>query len=306
MKNSKRILTLLVFMPLLAGCGNNVSKPKFAKFSNEVKTYEKFNEELQKALKKTSLFKTAKLGSIVFSGDNAYKDVFEIKREEKAVHTQTEYNSSKATVKYDAANLIYNQNLEQKLDAEYIDKSGAETYSSKEITNYQVQVKDSKNLATVFPDKKEYQVESFGGQKAADYFDNLVKPMFAYSYYSNMGQILGMYEEGTKSCFKFYNDGDIFTVVYSRETKDSSDETYKYESKYEYTVQLEIKEGKWSSKSYSLFESTKTYKVNSYAMAKGDVQIEKEEEASTRFIEAKEPNLKNISLDKYSEAPKVE
>ena len=306
MKNSKKILTLLVFMPLLVGCGNKVSKPKFSKFSNEVKTYEKFEEEIQKALKKTSLFKTAKVGSLVFTGDHAYKDVFEAKREKKVVKTQTEYDSSKGVIKYDAANLIYNQNMEQKSESEYIDKGGAETSSSKETTNSQIQVKDSKNLAMVFPDKKEYRVESLGGQKAADYFDNQVKFMFAISYYGNMEQILGMYEEETKSLFKFYKDGDIFTVVYSREKEDSSDETYNFEEKYEYTVQVEIKEGKWSSKAYSLFESTKTYKVNYYTMAKGDVQTEKEEEASTVVIEAKKLNLKKISLDKYSEAPKVE
>ena len=91
MKNSKKILTLLVFVPLLAGCGNKVSKPKFAKFSNEVKTFAKFDEQLQKALKKTSLFKTAKVGSLVFTGDYGYKDVLETKREEKAIKTQTEY-----------------------------------------------------------------------------------------------------------------------------------------------------------------------------------------------------------------------
>ena len=67
--------------------------------------------------------------------------------------------------------------------------------------------------------KKEYQVQSLGGQKAADYMDAQVKFMFALSFYADMGQILGMYEEETKSRFKFYKDGDIFTVVYSRETK---------------------------------------------------------------------------------------
>lgn len=305
MKNSKKILTLLVFVPLLAGCGNKVSKPKFAKFSNEVKTFAKFDEQLQKALKKTSLFKTAKVGSLVFTGDYGYKDVLETKREEKAIKTQTEYISNKGTVKFDAANLIYNQNMDRKSEAEYIDKGGAETSSSKETTNYQIQVKDSKNLATIFPERKEYQVQSLGGQKAADYMDAQVKFMFALSFYADMGQILGMYEEETKSRFKFYKDGDIFTVVYSREAKDT-DETYKYEDKYDFTVQLEIKEGKWSSKSYSLFESTKTYKVNYYSLAKGDAQIEKEEEASTRVVEAKKLNLKKINLDKYSEAPKVE
>lgn len=305
MNSKKKFLSLLVFAPLLVGCGSNVSKPKFAKFSNEVKTFDKFVDELQKAQVKTSLFKEAKVGSLELKGDHAYKDSRESKRDGKVISLNIDYKTDKGVSKFDAESLIYLQKYEVTDTRENKDGYGIDTTKYVDKYNTQIQVKDSKNVATVNFDKKEYTISPLGGVKAATYFDQYAKIIFGGSLVADMQNILGHYSEAKKDNFKFYKDGDIFTVVEKREDKRKYETSTEVET-YEHTVQVEITEGKWSSKSYYCYELTETYKQNYYSAAKGDVVTEKEEDSSTCVVQSKKVGLKNLNLEKYSEAPKVE
>jgi hypothetical protein len=305
MNSKKKFLSLLVFAPLLVGCGNNVSKPKFAKFSNEVKTFDKFVEELTKAREKTSIFKEAKVGSLELKGEHAHKDLHEAKRDGKVISSSSDCQTDKGTSKFDAESLVYVQKFEVSDTRENKDGYGTDVTKTVDKYNLQIQVKDSKNVASINLDKKEYSVAPLGEVKAATFFDSQAKIMFGGSLVSDMQNILGHYSEAKKDNFKFYKDGDIFTVVEKREDKKEYEVSTEVET-YEHTVQVEIVEGKWSTKSYYCSTITATYKQNYYTAAKGDVVTEKEEDSSTCVVQSKKVGLKNLDLGKYSEAPSVE
>lgn len=305
MKSKKKFLSLLVFAPLLVGCGNNVKKPKFAEYHNEVKTYEKFVEEMLKVRNKSSLFKEEKIGSLEMKAKSGYLYTREVNRGKEVIDKNKETSTSKGTGQYDAVNLIYKQDSISETEDVTEDSSGKDFNKDSYSRKFQFQTKDSKNGVTINLDSKEYELTSYSGYKPAEYFDGFAKEMFAGSIGSYMSEVLSHYSAEDKDDFKFYKDGNIFTVVETFEEKQEYEKS-KYASKVSFTVQVDVTEGKWSTKYYTEYESTRTYKENEYARAKGDVVVAKEYESAEISVVSKKVSLKNLNLSKFKEAPKSE
>ena len=277
MKKTK-FLSLLVFAPLLVGCGgNSVKEPKFAKYGNEVKAA-KFFEDFSKKMNKAKFEDDkAKLGSMVASVIEAGSNEEQVTRNKKEVSNYKQFQKSELKYSYDSESLV--SKSEQSSVSSHEEKnavgqsSEATAYSATSFMQVsKVQKKDNlvyasveaKQYYSVFEVSKENPVKDYFESQNKGQIESAINEVAAEGYFAYTTS-----DEKEQKKFKFYENGDIFTFEWNDEGKldrtgFDGTETGKW------IGQIDLTEGKWSAKKYKEFVTEADVKDNVDPYVKGD------------------------------------
>ena len=304
MKNKTRCLSLLLFVPLLAGCGNKVSEPKFARYGDEVKA-SAFEKAFTKKLEAASFSKKAKIGSMELVSKTGEAQYTERTRDGKKFSTSESTLSIDTTMKYDADNLIVLN------ETEYV--AGGTTENPGQTVDGEMKISSKTQMQQAKVKKQNYFVEADAVEEvyeplmAVSKKDDLVTTLDAQAKaYASAGALQMMsvimgYEsapEEEQKHYKFYQNGDIFTIEQkSEDTEKEAEFTAKRESRE--TMQCDFTEGKWSLKGYSEAVTTTTFKKDSGSYYKGEVLVEKQIAALELRTTKKSVKLEALDLSKY-------
>lgn len=303
MKTSTKLLTLVLVLPLLAGCGK-VKEPKFANKGNKVE-YETFSEAYLAAALDSAFVKEDLLGSMKCDSTTKGHNKQEIKREKKLLERTFSDSNATKNIQFDFNNkVLLKKNKNKATTFQYgkstngvsREKGDSETYHqnyNSEDKSYVIEV-DNKEKSF----KKNYVIDETNTlEKRMDY---IAKSEIGNEVVSNFSGMMSLYSAATdeeKAKYSFYNDSKVFTIEYEstttdKELKDSSDVLYAKESSHEIRkVQLSF--GESYSSVYYVSTTTTTSYVESYgSRAKGDVKTV--EDTQSKEVKATSGNV-NVS-----------
>ena len=310
MKKTTKFLSLLLFAPLLTGCGNGVKAPKFAKYGDEVK-FDKFYKNLNAAFEKSTLLSEKKtLGSVEMKGEYAEFEGSKITRDKKTYSNVGDLYDVNYSSKVDPENCVYESKnvLLQTSEAESAAGKTSEVFKQELNTTYQVAtIKKHKWFVVVQHERKEYSpAESLDGVKEKEYFDALGKGAVLTGLEECVSSIetqYGMEDDEGKKDYKFYQNGDIFTVEMNWEEEQKlEDGDGKYatqKSTCKWIVQLDMTEGKWSGKEFMDSKSVTEHTRAIGQFVKGDILEESYIRKQEFSAQAKKFSLKAQDLSKY-------
>ena len=309
MKKTK-FLSLLVFAPLLASCGaGKFDEPKFAKYGDEVKA-EKFGKAFDDILKKSSLNKKAKLGSLFMSKRDVYYSSSDVVRNKKSIKGGSMGQAEVSEISYDSKNVIAkNVETDEYVQKEYALSGEEVAETSMKSTNQQQvsKVKGKSSLVSIDEDTKTYSViyEVDKDNVPANDFDAQFKSYLSGQIESSYVTFALSYEAADakeKKNYKFYQNGNVFTMEF-QDSQEVEEENYKGSSSEKWTIQLDLTEGKWNLKSLYVHEAevevTKDYYQGSNKFIKGDILKEKEMSIEDAKAEQKDIKLNALDLANY-------
>ena len=303
MKNKTRCLSLLLFVPLLAGCGNKLSEPKFAKFGDEVKA-DKFQDEIEKKLKDASFSKKAKLGSLECTQKTGQSAEKERTRDGKQYSKSENSSVMDVSMKYDSEQLSVLSETEMVMSSKSEGPGSHEESEFKVTAKVQMQhskVKKENWFVSVDLEENVYEgVQKIEKKDLATMLDGQAKGMVSQTVVLMKDALLG-YDGASKEekkNFKFYQNGSIFTMEYK--TEDSENEK-EYSVKYNErnTVQLDLTQGKWSFKSYTEVVETTEFKKDFDEFYKGEVYNDKTVAVTELSFAKKNVKVNPLDLSKY-------
>ena len=311
MKKTK-IISLLVFAPLLVGCGSKIEKPKFAKYGDEVKG-DKFFKDFIKKHEAASFSKKAKFEGLVYKGLMSEFEMSETKRNNKVIESSAAIESMKFDMQIDIDHAILYQATSMGMDSEKVKGSIKEALSGEEklVTQQQVSsIKGEKYIVELDVLNKVYE----RGEKAPKTseiqtsLDTMAKNYSGDSLVEALQIVYMSYETASdkeKKNYKFYENKEVFTAEVSLE-KTQKDKTYKATYTTTQIAQVDMSEGKWSSKVYweqaATFEYLKDCYDEDYNFRKkGDVVVGKAGMTQDITATRKSLNLKVIDLSDYAE-----
>lgn len=315
MKNNSKFLFLVLAVPLLAGCGNKVKEPKFAALGEE-KTIDAFEESLTKAIPEDhELVKDDVLGSLVIKAKGASLSSAKHSRGKTVTYEEVTTGKSTEQIDYDATNALLRDKGESVSKTVEKDAWGKVTTTKKTTTDAMMQehkAKDVRYAIAVDNNVKEYSPIKVlaDDAKMVDYLSDNIKMAVMRSLvmpvYEEMGNY-GLADEEEQKNYKFYQNGNIFSVVYeskfeNKEVKNQTDNSVRCVGSGSEIrkVQIDLTAGAYSLVTYSKQEGKYDYKTAYESFAVGDVN-EYEVASSTEFKAAKkEPGLKAIDLAKYT------
>jgi hypothetical protein len=298
MKKTK-FLSLLVFAPLLVGCGSNTVKaPKFAKYGSSVK-YDKFFKDFGDKFNKAKFSdEKAKLGSFVASTGESGYDEQVITRGKKESSRSSNFAGFKLKYSFDSESLVskseLKQTMEEKEKSKTVDNSSLIEYETPTLMQVS-SIEGKKHLVYVTPNTKEYQDmgEVTKDDPADEYFNEMNKMQIAMNINDALEEVYYSYEsasdEGKKE-YKFYENGNIFTAEWAHEEK-LTEPGFKGTSSQQWTVQVDMTEGKWSAISYKEFVVEGDAEVTDGDYIKGDHF----KETTLTLVEAK-AQLKSVKV----------
>ena len=260
MKKTK-FLSLLVFAPLLVGCGSSTVKaPKFAKFGSSVK-YDKFFKDFGDKFNKAKFSdEKAKLGSLVANTKQSGYEERVVTRQKKEASKISNYSGFELKYSYDSESLVSKSELKQTIE----EKEKSKTVDSSSLIEFETptllqvaSIEGKKHVVYVTPNTKEYsaEIEVAKDSDAADYFNEMNKLQIATNVNELLEEVYYSYEAATddgKKEFKFYENGDIFTAEWAHEEK-LTEPGFKGTSSQKWTTQVDMTDGKWSAVSYKEF-----------------------------------------------------
>ena len=307
-----KLLPLLAVIPMLASCGSKPSKPSFAKVGNEVKAA-KFAADLEKAGLKASFNQEKAMNSGLFKLDAREYYILEASTKksgkgkvEMSTFDKFEYRHDKenklaqSSYDYAASTVISSDSYSTNNVEAYKDQQGYQTTKSGKKT-YLVDVsKEEKEYRLIKEVDKDNSVEKFLDaeikERLGDCGVNMAETMAQYE----------MAEEKVKKNYKFYENGNIFTIeVKYDDEEEVKDEGYKVKAKVEQKVQLDLTEGKLKSKYWlsteASYEFSKAITMDGTHYEKGDSMTMKEQMSFDASFTEKAQNLKPFDLKGYVE-----
>jgi len=315
MKNNSKFLFLVLAVPLLAGCGNKVKEPKFAALGEE-KAIDAFEEAIEKSLPEDhELVKDDVLGSLVIKAKGASLNSAKHSRGKTVTYEKVTTGKSTEQIDYDATNVLLRDKGENVSKAVEKDAWGKVTTTNKTTTDAMMQehkVKDVRYAIAVNNVVKEYSPIKVlvDDAKMVDYLSGNIKMAvlmtLSMPVYQEMENYASADEEEQKN-YKFYQNGNIFSVVYeskfeNKEVKNLTDDSIRCVGSGSEVrkVQVDFTAGAYSLVTYSKQEGKYDYKTAYETYAVGDV-YEYEVASSNEFkATRKEPGLKAIDLAKYA------
>ncbi len=310
MKKTK-LATLLIMPLLLTGCDADLSKisqPNFAPVGSQI-SYDDFMAAYEEAADKIDINQEALLKSKEMSYKNlisvksgSYQNVNTVKPKTITKNETIVASKEQGTTKYDSKkNIILTKETYDFLDV-FKDQTGTVKEDSTIVTETGVAVvdiDDGKSAITFNNKTMTYSVtKAFGdGEEPAPYVDMQFKMGCHLNLLTPFTTYLPKNEE-VKAFYKFYQNGNTFTYVYSDVTtqenidsnsivvsKDHIDENIK--------VQLELSENKQALKYYTSTKTTTTYIVD------GKFDETTIEAASEISVKNRSVSLKAIKLSRY-------
>ena len=311
-----KLLALLAVVPMLASCGGKPSKPKFADVGKEVK-FEKFTEDGEKAYMKMDFMKEKALGSGILKGKSqVYISTKGVARGLEFSFIQKE--SEQIEAKYDQKNAIIQTSTKKEGGAAYDNvfapghiMEGSDSESS--TVSLQFSKVDKKNsIVSATKEAKEYSVEYEikDLKEAQKHFDGEMKGRLL-NVLAQFGDAISEYNsasEKEQKYYKFYENGNIFTIEASIE----ENESHKVDGKVDYVVngksevkyQIDFTNGKFKSVAWGSIESTIEFKkdteYNGQSFKAGDKMVSDTKMASEESFTAKDLTLKAFNLSDYT------
>ena len=321
MKNIKFIPALALIV-LLSACNGSrqptVKKPKFAKLGDEVQ-FEVFRDGLGSE-DIYGVFGEEKLPSYVFKFNSSEKQEMKVKDGEKVISSQDDKIQYLYDVKYDSKNL----RAVMKEDVISVSKAssdaGEKGYSIMDMTidlGYQISKIDDKDYIVIYENSsKSYEptkdVSEMNAEQREEEFYNFaggVLGSFMSDYFSDVLNYYESYDDETKSNYKFYKNGDVYTVKYSstneEEFESSGVKAYKVTTVYEDCVQFEKTKNGLKFKSSEVRERTVEMLDDPYyngvRYKKGQILTENDYEYQDNSLVAKDVTVKEVDISKYSQ-----
>ena len=294
----KKFIPLLLTLPLLAACGNNVKvvKPTFAEKGTE-KTYAEVLEAVSDANDKAAINKEELLPSAVLASNYAKLATSEYKRADKAISTSKEGWTTEYKMSIDMDN-VFSQTVGEsthfKEEKSASTKNNEKTvYSSK--TGYQ-ELKGAEKTYLISVDEQEKTYSKAAEVPEDKTTKETLDQAARYSINSASGEFSGVLmslygaPEAVLSKYKFWQNEKVFTIefedkVENEEAKDLLDEVVTVtNSKTEKIWQVDLTDGKMAAKTYKhTVTEVKHQKDHSnmygQAWVKGDVEASDSEEA---------------------------
>lgn len=308
-----KFLPLLLVAPLLIGC-NNVKSPKFADNGEEV-AGDKFMADLAEKSLATAYNKEDALPSLAVKSKRSSKEYSARTRKDAGFKASYERNYSTTTsMKYDAANVLMDGKVSSKTKRKEVSNYGKEIGNEKESRNmfYQEFAKgDKKYLVMGTKEEKKLQAISQVTEEnpASKVMDMFVKTAVA-SQGSDLNNLLNAYagstEEEQKN-YKFYENGNIFTVEYkysveNEESKDGEDKViYVTNASYYKKAQVDLTDGKWKALFWNESSVKQEYKQDYGIYFEGDVYESKDLTSEETIAEYKDAKLKAQDVSGYKD-----
>ena len=319
MKKTK-VLPLLLLMPLLTSCGNGELKaPKFAKFGEEIK-FDKFEKTITGILDKSVIHKSydAKktennLGSYEVSAKTAELVRNQTIRNKKTISQYDDLSELDNKIKFDSKELLYaTQSTKRNTEATSHDaqtKLKMVNEIKADLITQKEKIKDVNYLVSVDKTNKTYRPSEVlpNDVDLAKKFDTESKIAAGL----NILIFLASAESDYKSAdakeqknYHFYQNGNIFTVDYSRvdegELRVLGNVVGKEKTEWKTTVQTDLTEGKWVVKYFDEYRVTKTYSKNTSAYAKDDAAVQLEQNIAEVHFTTKNVKLKRADISKMT------
>ena len=230
---NKKLVTLLLTLPLLAGCGTKVSKPAFKKAGEKV-TFEKFVEELANARKENIFFNGEALPSMEASLVSKGSEEIVSKRGKHTLSSEKTASTIKMSSKLDVKN--GNASRTQSSKSSKTTKTDITTNVSSDETSStlvtQKFVKDEKEHAISVNEKAKYYIVSYGNQvsETNTYVSMLEKEALtpfatAKAVESLIVATYPQMSDEEKAEFAFYQNKKVFTVEFTHEEKNEEDKS---------------------------------------------------------------------------------
>ena len=275
MNRKCRIFALLLAAPLLAGCGNNVKAPKFAKYGDEKKADACINAA-SKALNKSTLYQDKALPSFEAKLKSKVFEEGKKMRNNKEYNTSHYFSEDQETMKYSKDDMLFEHILKENEKTVYANADGEEVINKEDNNDliYQYDKVGKKNYIVEANVKaKEYvgltEVEDKKAAKEA--FDIFAK-MRAENLLNGVYEIFSSYEgsdDEAKESYKFYQNENTYTVEVDYEdegqNKDGGKTYCEYKYNWKWIVQLTLRDNGFDVKVYD--EEIETYE---YVMKKGE------------------------------------
>lgn len=309
MKKNTKFLSFLLFAPLLTGCGNGVKAPKFAKFGDEVK-FDEFYKNINAAFDKSVMFNEKKaIGSLEMQSE--YDELTETatKRDKKTIDSYSDLSQEKVERQYDAENNLMKNKKEEfhSEGGENPEGSTLEEDTEIQTVTYQVGKYEKKDyILAVQHEIKQYAPAALVAGKASSMFDSIVKESVIAGLQKCISEIEMQYsgeDEKGKKDYKFYQNGNIYTIdmTWEEESESKDSEVYaKNKDTLKWTVQIDMTEGKWSGSEYLVGNTEKEFVLNKGQFAKGDVYYETYTRKNVFSAKSKKVSLKAEDLSKYT------
>ena len=294
----KKIIPLLLTLPLLAACGNNVKvvKPSFAEKGTE-KTYAEILEAVSKASEEAAINKEELLPSAVLASNYAKLNVSEYKRADKAISTSKEGWTTEYKMSIDMDN-VFSQTVGE--STYFKEEKSASTKNNEktvytEKTGYQ-ELKGAEKTYLINVDEQEKTYNKASEVPEDKTTKEILDQAVRYSVNSASGEfqsvIMSLYgaPEATLSKYKFWQNEKVFTIEFedkieNDEVKDLAGDVVTVTNRTTEKIwQVDLTDGKMSAKTYKhIVTEVKHQKEHSnmYAQvwAKGDVETSDSEEA---------------------------
>lgn len=294
----KKFIPLLLTLPLLAACGNNVKvvKPTFAEKGTE-KTYAEILEAVMDANEKAAINKEELLPSAVLTSNYAKLKVDEYKRADKAISTTKEGWTTDYKMSVDMDN-VFSQTVGEstnfKEEKSASTKNNEKTVRSSKTDYQELKGAEKTYLINVDEQEKTYSeaAEVPQDKTVKEVLDQAVRYTVNSASSEFSGVIGSLYgaPEATLSKYKFWQNEKVFTIEFEEKIENEEDKDLLGEvvtvtnSKTEKIWQVDLTDGKMAAKTYKHTVSEIKHQKDHSNMSgqvwvKGDVETSDSEEA---------------------------
>ena len=318
--NKIKFIPALALVALLSACGSKASGIKAPKFEKEGSAVEKevCAQKSEAKLSALEIFGDKKIGSTTSSFDAKMERKASLKRGGKMFNERGMMIDYHMAVEADAKSLVFHSKGEETYTSSGKDLHGK--YSNVESMNFdyyaqQIFYGETEFFGNVDVSLRTYTpyTEVTENRSLADLFDEFAKEVIIqegglYYFIQELSSAFNVTDEAADN-FKFYQNGDIFTVTYeyapeAQEVKNDNDEViYTAEQKSSAKFQM-IFNGK-DFRGISYTESTTTtkylldYQNSGEEYFAGDIYEEKAAEVMDCVLKSADLNLKPADYSTY-------
>lgn len=263
-----KLLSLLAIVPMLASCGGKPSKPRFASYGKEV-SYKTIVADRSKVASKADFMSEKALGSGVFkSKDGSYVSIEGTINADK--FSMVIKSAEESEFKYDQKNAIV-QNTSKSESVTTSKSSGGSTNigdNSSTTSSIQLGKVDKKScLIQATKESKEYvklfETDKKGAQAKLDVRAKSMLGNAADEFEAGLLHYEVLDKKEQKN-YKFYENGNIFTVEvkFEKEESHKTDGKVDYVEKYKYEVasQIDFTNGKFRAVSWGSIDLSVEFK----------------------------------------------
>ena len=303
MKNFKYI-PLFALTALLMSCGLGGAKaPTFSNEGNEI-SYMDFKNQLEDARYYSEIYDTEfKLTDRIVKESYSQTRINTWKRGNKEISREEQQAISSSEIQFDFDNFVMKSVSDSKGTSKSVSPQGEINYNGKESQEVYTQIEEvngSNCFITANAKLKTYYVSQriTSQYKREEIFDTFIR--------NSMYELVSLFEvhipqtKAEASGYLFYNyDDSVFTFSLTDEKESNTEVTYKSTIKSKIKAQIDLTSKKEALRLSIETTEERTYKMNSYDYAEGDVVTYQNTLYRDVSVNGKDVNLSNINIDDY-------